>query len=278
LGFLANSFDTPLDRGYGYGLKGCIKGGHQGVYQGRGYIRSGAMMKRAVTVTVTAILVILALSFVGAFLLWPNHVRARIDNNDVFKLTYQFLLIGVIGGALSLFYQSVQHQREVREAENQHKREVREAERGLQRQLLRDVIQAYNGAKKVRRLVRAKARDKSMNVRAQPYDEQMQILLDIQLSFEAFKHQAQANPQLFPPSSGVQAGLDKIEKYLNKIVDEYETHLSSFTGRPAATLPLAQLGALEEFIAERRANTDFDKRFKGAFHDVVAGLQKLIIA
>jgi hypothetical protein len=226
-------------------------------------------MKRTLAVTV-----LLALSFVGtiAFLLWPNRVRAVIDDNDVFKLTYEFLLIGVIGGALSLFYQNVQHQRE-----------VREAERGLQRKLLREVIQAYNDAKKVRRLLRAKARDeramKDTVIRAQPYDEQMQVLLDIQLDFEAFKHQAaQSNPGLFPADSGVHAGLDSIEKYLNEIVGEYETHFSLFTGGPPPTLPLAQLRKLQDFIAKRKDGSDFDKRFKGPFHSVVAALQKLIIA
>ena len=206
-----------------------------------------------------------------AFLLWPNRVRALIDNNDVFKLTYEFLLIGVIGGALSLFYQNVQRQRE-----------IREAERGLQRQLLREVIQAYNDAKRVRRLLRAKARDnpamKDTLVRAQPYDEQMQILLDVQLDFEAFKHQAQSNSLLFPADSGVQADLDSIEKYLNEIVGEYETHFSLFTGGPPPTLPLARLCKLKDFIAKRQDGTHFDKRFKGPFHSVVAALQKLIIA
>jgi hypothetical protein len=88
---------------------------------------------------------------------------------------------------------------------------------------LEEVIQAYNEAKKVRRLLRAKARDKSTKdalVLTQPYGEQMLILLDTQLDFEALKTQAQSNLQLFPANSGVETELASIEKYLNKIVDE----------------------------------------------------------
>jgi hypothetical protein len=219
-------------------------------------------MKRALAVTVILVVTVI---LIIAFLVWPNRVRALIDHDKVFELTYQFLLIGVIGGALTLFYQSVQRQRD-----------VREAERGLQRQLLIEVVQAYNGAKKVRRLVRAKARANDL-IRGEPYDEQMESLLDIQLNFESLKHQAEANPQLFPINSGVRNALESIETYLNRIMDEYEKKLSLFAGAPA-TLPLAQLGELKEFIADHRAGTDFDKFLKGAFHNLVAALQKLIIA
>lgn len=219
-------------------------------------------MKRALAYTVipavSALLVI-------AFLVWPNGVRALIVHEKVFELTYQFLLIGVIGGALTIFYQSIQRQRD-----------AREAERGLQRQLLMEVVEAYNGAKKVRRLVRANARVND-SIRAQPYDEQMKSLLEVQLAFESLKHQAEANAQLFPKNSGVWSALDSIEKYLNKIVDEYERKFSLFAGGQAK-LPVAQFGELQEFIADRRAGAEFDKFLKSAFHDLVAALQKLIIA
>ncbi len=115
-------------------------------------------------------------------------------------------------------------------------------------------------------------------VRVQPYKEQMQILLDIQLDFEAFKLQAQSNPGLFPPNSGVGAGLELLEKYLNKIWDEYVTHISSITDGQPPTLPLARLHKLKDFIGERQDRTHFDIYFKGSFHSVVAALQKLIVA
>ena len=101
-------------------------------------------MKRTLLVTV---ILVVTLPLVIAFIIWPHRVEEVIVHDKVFELTYQFLLIGVVGGALTIFYQSIQRQRD-----------AREAERGLQRQLLMDVVQAYNGAKKVRRLVRAKAR------------------------------------------------------------------------------------------------------------------------
>jgi hypothetical protein len=219
-------------------------------------------MKRTLLV---GVIIVVTVPLVIAFIIWPDLVQEHIVHEKVFELTYQFLLIGVVGGALTIFYQSIQRQRD-----------AREAERGLQRQLLMEVVEAYNGAKKVRRLVRANARIND-SIRAQPYDEQMRSLLEVQLTFESLKHQAEANPQLFPKNSGVCAALDSIEKYLNKIVDEYEKKFSLFAGGQAK-LPAAQFDKLQEFIADHRAGADFDKFLKSAFHNVVAALQKLIIA
>src|SRR4029077_3709866 len=119
--------------------------------------------------TLTVIGTVVALSLLGiiAFLVKPAQIKEHLGE-DVFKLTYQFLLLVVIGGALSLIYQEFQHHREEeskafeRERDDVAKKKerdaaTREAERSLQRQLLTEVVEAYNAAKKVRRLLRAKA-------------------------------------------------------------------------------------------------------------------------
>src|SRR5213596_2092945 len=108
--------------------------------------------------TLTVIVTVLALSLLGiiAFLVKPAQIKEQLGE-DVFKLTYQFLLLVVIGGALSLIYQEFQYQRDQDAKAFERDAATREAERGLQRQLLTEVVEAYNAAKKVRRLLRAKA-------------------------------------------------------------------------------------------------------------------------
>jgi hypothetical protein len=86
--------------------------------------------------TLRVLSAVAGLCFLGTicFLLWPTELKQRLGD-DVFKLTYQFLLLVVIGGALSFLYQEFQHQRE-----------QREAERVLQRQFLVDLLEVNQAA------------------------------------------------------------------------------------------------------------------------------------
>jgi hypothetical protein len=154
-------------------------------------------------------------------------------------LTYQFLLFVVIGALLSLAYRELQRQRDETAT-------VRE----LRREFLTRAIDAYNAAKKVRRLLRARARQHDqvtnmIQIRGVIYDEQMQLLADAQLRLETLKHLAESDFSLFP---GIATALESMEEYLGEIVKEYEEKNLSFTGQPPA-LPLASLGEVEEFMA-----------------------------
>ena len=72
----------------------------------------------------------------------------------------------------------------------------REAERVLQRQFLADLLEVYQAAMKVRRLLQAKAREHIpattvMLVHANPYEEQMLALLDVHLDFQSLESRAE---------------------------------------------------------------------------------------
>src|SRR5439155_18473155 len=188
--------------------------------------------------TLTVIVTVLALSLLGiiAFLVKPAQIKQQLGE-DVFKLTYQFLLLVVIGGALCLIYQEFQYQRDQDAKAFERDAPTREAERGLQRQLLTEVVEAYNAAKKVRRLLRAKATKYPPAtivsvVQAQPYDEQMLALMDTQLNFEQLERRAESNPHLFPTDTKLAVNLDLTGKYLNKILSEYADEFSKFSGEP----------------------------------------------
>jgi hypothetical protein len=144
----------------------------------------------------------------------------------------------------------------------------------LRREFLINVIDSYNAAKKIRRLLRARARQhnpatNSIDVIRAIYDDEMQSLVAAQLEFETLEYIAQSNLELFPTTE-IARNLSSIEKYLGKLVDEYEKH-----NRQADTLPLDKLGTLEEFIGEKGKN--FDEKFKKPFRNVVAELQRLIV-
>ncbi|AOK20288.1 hypothetical protein WT26_31465 [Burkholderia cepacia] len=221
----------------------------------------------AVIVTVLAVSLLVTI----AFLIWPSAIEKNIGNDEIFKLTYQFFLIVVLGGALSFGFSLLQYERT-----------VRETERALQSQILREVVQAYNAAKKVRRLLRAKAVQctdqaaSSFIICQESYDKQMQVLVDIQLDFEAFKIRVENNPRIFPSDSGLAEVMNSIEQYLGNVVGEYEEYSWSFGGQ-SPTRPLTSLQHLHEFVMKFKRGGAFDMEFKKPFHKVVGALQDLII-
>ena len=178
---------------------------------------------------VIAVLTFSLLGVIG-FIIWQKHLETMF-NATIFKVTYQFMLMVLLGGPVSLFFK-----------EYARERELRENKKSIQRKLYSDITKAYNSAKKVRRLIRAKAlitNDSKTDgegfklriVKRGPYEEQMEALNDIQLKFEFFRHEVESSPDLYK-ASNLSKHLRTIEKYLGKIVSEYESSLREFSGDP----------------------------------------------
>jgi len=217
---------------------------------------------KAKSTTIIIAINCLALAASAAFIIWRSLVE-RFLGSDVFKLTYEFLVISVVGGWLSAIYKGIHHDRD-----------QRAAERTLQRQLLADIVKAYNAAKKARRLLRAKAikLEPTPHVDRDPYDEQTQDLMGAQLDFESFVARVGESQKLF---LGVEPDLSRIEKYLHDILDEYSTNLPKFSGSPP-TLPLTSKSPLEEFTKKYIPDSAFDTELKRPFARITTALQTLI--
>src|ERR1043165_8291578 len=67
--------------------------------------------------------------------------------SELFSLTYEFLLMVVIGSGVSALFQTVTHGRQ-----------ARERRRELQRELHQTIVSGWNDAKRARRLLRARGR------------------------------------------------------------------------------------------------------------------------
>ncbi len=137
--------------------------------------------------------------------------------------------------------------------------EKRVREQALQREFHRDLSQAYNTGKKVRRLLRVQHRRGGITQNASPYsnlvrrgevkqdtspyDKLMEELVTTQLRFELLVEEA---PIRFPDVDGsnISSQLEIVEKYLGKIVSEYEEGDSRFP-------------RLREFIAKDKEGLGF---------------------
>jgi hypothetical protein len=185
-------------------------------------------------------------------------------DTEVFKLTYQFLLIVVVGGALSVAYKELEA-----------RRARRDAERDLQRKLQTDVARTYNTAKKIRRLLRAKAADSvpvkdTTPIRAAPYNELMQELNETQLEFEFLKKQA---GNLCSNAPDLAAALEAMESYLHEIVRDWEiARLPEQQG----TLRASELKHLLEFIGPHASATTFRTSFQEPFEKAIFCLDAVI--
>lgn len=201
---------------------------------------------------------VLAAIGVVAFTVWIT-ILMRWLGPDVYKLTYQFLLLTVFGGAVSWLFTLHSKLREDNQKAKEKALTRRTEEKLLLRKLYSNIIQAYNAAKRARRLLRATARcfssdGNSLNVTMiilEPYEKQMQEIIDIQLQFETFIDEVESNPTLFSGGAGptvLKGHLKSIEGYLNDIIDEYENLYN--VRADALTLSISKLPRLEEFHPE----------------------------
>ncbi len=208
-----------------------------------------------------------AIATAGLFIANVKGIQSNLDS-EVFKLTYQFLTVVVVGGGLSALYKLFTVQRA--------RAQEREA---LLRRLHSELLDAYNVAKRVRRKLRAyfgydsdaKAFHPDAHLTAVQYSEQLATLTGAQLTFESYAIRAEDKQLGFKTSNELEVHLRSVEKYLNKIIDEYALKLQSFQGTPPA-MQLSELPKLRGFIDSRQESPEFQHEFQGAMKSVRAGL------
>ena len=203
-----------------------------------------------------------------AFLFFGSEIRMKLQA-EVFSLSYQFLLIVVIGGAISLVYKEFT-------VEQEQDRE----RRNFLRQMHSGLLSTFNAAKRVRRTLRAEVGFsaeieimKGRELTAAAYREQMDSLMEAQLTFEVHAKQADDHSLFFAHGEQLAPDFKRIEEYLRQIIEEYERCFVNFTGTPAA-MALADLPKLAEFIGPDNVKGDFHRNFKFAFRDVLSALSK----
>jgi hypothetical protein len=216
-------------------------------------------------------LAVLAISTLGAIWLicdlvrFPKFWQTRLGD-DGYKLFFQFSLITVVGGVISMVV-----------AELKREQERREARREALWAFHTTAVSAYNEAKKARRLLCATAIDSSAKlVRPDQYLPIMIQLEDVQLKFESLKRQVKFGPHLFSGSSKVRLRgyLKSLEGFLRDVLKEFETATFSSTGSGE---PLSKFTELRRFVSsDRNCNLSFHKRFIDTYDEFEADLLRLI--
>lgn len=206
------------------------------------------------------------------FITW-RHAFESYLGDELFKLTYQFLLLVVVGGAVSIGYQS-----------GAAARDQREKHRMLQRHIHQDLLSGYMAAKQARRLLRARAlRYEShfwwiirIYVRFDEYDRQLQAVSEAQLKLESAIRQIEVNRTLFKKSAGViLSQLTNVDKYMGSLIREWERAARKLSAAPRE-LPLRMLPALSTFVARFERNEPFHLNFKRPFRNALRLFERAI--
>jgi hypothetical protein len=232
---------------------------------------------------------IISFLLVVAFIISPNFFKSRMED-EVYKLTYQFLLLTVIGSAITFLFTFYVKLREEAAKQKELEETRTKEKKSLQRKFYNEFIQAYNDGKKIRRFLRARVRkistanpnQETILLKTDRYDELMKELTVLQLKCEFFCDEVSSNPDLF--ASGdvkrLSENLTKIQEYLNQIVDEYENCYRSFPGQSFIDqvdyIPLDNLDRLKEFISKYKEATCFKHQFKKAAGEVSEILLKVL--
>jgi hypothetical protein len=198
-----------------------------------------------------SVILAIAVAFALTRLIYPilsNAQQLTLLYIEAIKAAYQFAFVVVIGAMISWLI-----------SEYRRVQEQNEAQRDLYRKFLKEFLFAYNSAKRIRRILRARAlsADKSM-IKIETYNEQMMALINVQLRFEYLKKEAE-NTDLFLRAKDIALYLYSIESCLNDIIDEYER--KNITMSNNDTYKLIDLKYLKDFIAHPRESKFFAPMF-----------------
>lgn len=200
----------------------------------------------------------------------------------------QFLLLIVLGGAVTALYQARLQKREDAERHRAERVAITERDKLTLMAMRDNLIAAYNRVKRVRRLLRARLEypqgdDGPRLVPKSEYNQQMEQVIDAELEFESILRQIEGNVPLFGNDSRLDGCLDEIERHLTDTVKEFRRELRNFEGDPPR-LNLEKLPKLERFLGlKSRDNAtgeapekESKNHFRDQFRTAIRYLQKEI--
>ena len=134
--------------------------------------------------------------------------------------------VALVGFVLSQAATTLQGRRERWNRRLEELRDERQRKDKLLREILDDAIANYHEVKRSRRQLRARiwAADRGEAIDRAVYDEYLGVINDAQLNFELLKETADLIVDERVDPGRLEGYFHDIEKYLGKLVDEYEEH------------------------------------------------------
>lgn len=249
-------------------------------------------MKKIFQLAVTALIVAVILLIV----LWSNFdgEQRNLAIGEMFKLTYQFIIIAVIGGLISIFTKKIvddQTEKSKQNAEDQRKKaRERKALDELRKEFLRRVVH-------VGQTVRTKSLTVAAFQSASSYRDAMLEILKARSELALITHEIGAlgkeKRDLMVNDSGkVENGINQMSTYIDGLSKEFcsvyiikisELQIEAEKDRSQQSVVWKELRMLKKFgplinydqdFGEKDKNSSPNKGFFFPYHDVVTELRR----
>lgn len=215
--------------------------------------------------------------------LWVLYIVASPTTSATFvqeltKVLLQLATVAALGSVVSLitaqFNRDKLDQDRIRDEANrliQNRDEFR-------KQLLVRIHVAYASVKRAKRLLRARGfsppfyptQNPKSRVVVPVYDEQLQLINDVQLDLEMLAKELEANTAAFSTPSEIIRAVQLMEGRLKELVTEYEQERGSFGDEPL-TKHAAELPILKNFASPRH-QSGLAQAFSDAYGQAVRAL------
>lgn len=206
-------------------------------------------------------LILVAAALMAALVSFPVCLN-KLLGAEGYKQLWQLSLASIIGGLVSAAFSELKREQDTIEARRAYLRTFHAA-----------ALTAYNRAKKIRRLLRARAIYNSggiLYVQQAEYQAQMIELQDVQLQFESIKRQVRLGRDVFAQTPNLETDLRTMESFLRQSLSEFEDFRFQIASTPLSTLP-----HLQEFI-DYGSSPPFVSEFADPYDAVEAALLKLL--
>lgn len=148
------------------------------------------------------------------------NIQHRPADHPIQQELFKFSLTVLIGGVIAFVFRLAEAKRQVREL---RQRDLRD--------FYKRMLDAYNKAKRARRLLLSRTHavkpaggeeSGTLEIARRDLDELMAELQSVQLDFEALRREAEVNTKLFPDHSKVRQHLRSAEAYLRRVLKVHE--------------------------------------------------------
>jgi hypothetical protein len=172
--------------------------------------------------------------------------------SETYKTAIQLLVVAVTGHVVTFLVTKLNHERE----ESRSKDEFR-------RKIIEKLNDSFVEVKRLRRLMRASNTPASgglpQDVAMSDYHSLMEELNEVQLRLEIVAKEVEAFQGLFKDHPTLQANLDRMEGYLNHIIDEFEHTAPVPIGTPPR-FSLMSIPVIADYLGEYKQS-----RFRNEF-------------
>ena len=182
-----------------------------------------------------------------ALLFYRAGVAAGTLEWELAKMSMQVAVVGVAGALFSFIADNYQARQEKRRAREDYLRDVMER-----------MTASYNKSKGARRMARAKGlspADHPTHVRLAAYDKCVETVNEAQLELEAVMRDLATTRAFYPQDAFLHDQVDTMQRYLNRIVSEYEK-VRLTPGDGEKELSLLNAEQFKAFSARKLAKPD----------------------